>query len=507
MEQTNTLTVKQWQKLSPVALVYFVVHFFVRFIKDGLINIAPAFAVWLTQVENKLYWFGIGGSVITIGIALYAVLFFLNFRFKITDHEIILRKGILKKERVTLNFAKVQNVNLATPFYFAPFDLINCHFDAAGSAQQEVVLPGIKKGYAAELREAIFDYGKQHANEADHESQPITNEPTSPTLKLANKEVVKFGLFSGMLFLAAAALAPFSERLGGLLDQKFITPLTSIYGGFFDEPKLAALFAILTVSVVIIALFAVASLLGALVRFYNYELVVENNKIKRIAGLFERHQMSLSKNKIQSIEVKQNWVAKLFKRYVLNCKQINNSHANNVKKGQSLIVPVLTDEQVPEVLTLCWDKPLDFRHIPFAAVSKQFFYKTFVFFWLLPMSFIALFLFAIGVFKIALVMIPLIPIGLGLSYLRYKRYGYYFDGEQMFVRKGLIGVSYKVFKTFKVQQVHKIQTKMMAKRGLMTVRFQLASGRVTVPYLPKEAVTNITDTSIYLAQTSQQNWM
>ena len=133
---TSKINPAAWQKLSPVAIVYFVLHFIVRFVKDGFINAAPALAIWVTQVENKLFWFISVVSALVVVLVIYAVLYYLNFRYKITEHEIVLRKGVFKKERVTLNFAKVQNVNLATPFYFAPFSLVNSHFDAAGSSQQ-----------------------------------------------------------------------------------------------------------------------------------------------------------------------------------------------------------------------------------------------------------------------------------------------------------------------------------------------------------------------------------
>ena len=165
MKANSNMANFKWQKLSPIAIVYFVLHFLVRFVKEGLINIAPAFAIFITQVENKLFWFGTGVAVVTVVISVYALLYYLNFRFKISEHEVILRKGIIKKERVTLNFAKIQNVNLATPFYFSPFKLVNCQFDTAGSAQKEVSLPGISLEFANRMRDEIFDYSNDFLNE------------------------------------------------------------------------------------------------------------------------------------------------------------------------------------------------------------------------------------------------------------------------------------------------------------------------------------------------------
>lgn len=502
MSNSNTAT---WQKLSPIAIIYFVLHFIVRFVKDGLINIAPAFAIWVTQVENKLFWFASGASVLALILVTYATLYYFNFRYKVTEHEIILRKGVFKKERVTLNFAKVQNVNLAIPFYFSPFSAVNCHFDAAGSAQQEVVLPGVSDHYANMLRDQIFNYrAKPQQAEQQSESPQAAQ---SPDLTLANFEVAKFGLMSGMMFLVLAALAPFTEQITDYIKQDFAAPLTQFFNNLVTNNEYAEMAAGATIILSAIALFVFASVLGAVIRFYNYELSLENNKIKRISGLFERHQMSLSVSKIQSIEVKQNWIAKLLKRYTINCKQINNSHANTVKKGQSLIVPVLTKSQVNDVMNLCWDKQLDITNVPFQPIAINYFYKTFVLYWLLPISIISAFLFKPLLDGAWPVLIAPLLLGVVLSFLRYKRFGFYFDGEQVFTRKGLIGVSYKVFKGFKIQQIATTQTPPMRKQRLSSLRFQLASGGISVPYLPQSDVNDVMNRLVLLAETSKKRWM
>lgn len=494
-----------WQKLSPVAIIYFVLHFIVRFVKDGLINVAPAFAIWVTQVENKLFWFISGASILAVVLVIYAVLYYLNFRYKITEHEIVLRKGVFKKERVTLNFAKVQNVNLATPFYFAPFSLVNCHFDAAGSSQQEVVLPGISNDYANTMRDQIFNYrAKPEPAVQQIELQEKTN---APDLTLANFEVAKFGLMSGMMFLVLAAFAPFTEQITDYIKQDFAAPLTELIANSLNSNEHAEIAAGTIIVLSGIGIFVLASVLGALIRFYNYELSLEQSKIKRVSGLFERHQMSLSINKIQSIEVKQNWIAKLLKRYTISCKQINNSHANTVKKGQSLIVPVLTKSQVSEVMNLCWDKQVAITDIPFQPIAINYFYKTYLLYWLLPLTIVSISAYEPLINGAWPLFIVLMLAGAGLSFLRYKRFGFYFDGEQVFTRKGLIGVSYKVFKGFKIQQIATIQTPPMRKKQLSTLRFQLASGGITIPYLPSSYVNQVMNQLIFLAETSKKRWM
>lgn len=494
----------QWQTLSPFALVYFIVHFFFRFIKDGILNVLPPFTVLLLQVENKLLWFSIGAAALIVGVIIYAVAFFLCFKYKLSKDDIQLQQGVLKKQQLTLNFAKIQNVNISSPFYFRPFNLVNAQLDAAGSKGQEVVLAGIVREKAEEIREQVFNYNQTHA--PVQELEP-TAEQTLPKLSLKNAEVAKFGLFSSTIFLLLASLVTFQKHIEPILTNQLLTPLSTHYLSVTEHQDTATTLAFITIALGLLLAMLVFSVAMALLRFYNFELTFADEKLKRTCGLLERAQFSLQKSKIQSIEVKQNAIALLLKRFTLNCKQINNSTTNKAKKQQAFVVPVLNQQQTEQVLDLCWDKSINLHQVQFTPIAIDFFYRTFLLFALLPV------LLACAV-KFTVIDMAFIGWALGyfvlassFSYLRYKRYGYAFYQDFAIVRKGIIGVSYKVFETYKIQQVSQIQTQMMARKGLASLRFTLASGNITVPYLPVSQVEQQIDHSLHLAQSSNRSWM
>ena len=91
----------------------------------------------------------------------------------------------------------------------------------------------------------------------------------------------------------------------------------------------------------------------ALVRFFNFQLYFQDDKFKRVAGLFERQQLSISVSKIQSVQIKQNIIARLLNRYTLICPQVSSGGmAAGVaahKNKQTLVMPVITKEQVQAV--------------------------------------------------------------------------------------------------------------------------------------------------------------
>ncbi len=503
----NNSSQKQWHTLSPLSIIYFVIHFIVRFVKDGLLNMAPAFVIFLTQVEDKLYWGIVAAAGLSVLLIVYAVLYYLNFRYKLTDHEVILRKGVFKKERVTLNFAKIQNINLAIPFYFQPFQLVKCTFDAAGSAQQEVALPGIKSQLAQVMRQNVFSYKESHTTAnmptADDEQNTVSEKPI---LTLTNKEVAKFGLMSGMMFLVLAAIAPFIEHVVDYSKDQFVGPLAAFYGGFIDSQDVAMIVAAVSVVAAMVFLFVAASVLGAFLRFYNFELYFENEKLKRISGLLERHQMSLSKSKIQTVEIKKNWVGMLLNRYIVSCKQVENGHCGKAKKGQAFILPVLTYAQLMNAMTLCW-QTVDLKRIAFTPISGAFWRKNWALFCVLPSTIVVGFVYnTSGVFAWPLWLAVLIVTAF-MCWLRCKRYGIYSDGEQVFVRTGFVGKTVSVFYIHKIQKISYTQTPLMKRAKLVTLTIQLASGRVRVPYLPEALVLPMVDEALYKAESSNLGWL
>jgi putative membrane protein len=505
-EPVNKLQLSKWSRLSPLSVVYFIVHFTIKFIKDALINVMPILVIFITQVEHKLFWGSISILAILIALILYTFLYFINFQFKVTDDEIILHKGVLKKEHLTLNFSKVQNVNITTPFYFKPFYLVSCQFDAAGSAQQEVVLPGIvlKKGEV--LRDTVFNY--RHKNPPS-DPQIINSSPLQDKisfLKVSNGNILKYGLMTPVAFLFLALLAPFSEAIIRYFEQHWIVSITNWLSaqGMREENVgvMALLFIITGVCLGVIFL----STLGALLRFYNYQLFIQKQKLSRIAGLFERHQMSVTLDKIQAIEVKQNWVALLLKRYVVVLKQIESSVNTGFNRAHSFLIPAVNKHQLIQLYDVFGDV-FSLKTIPFKGISRHFLYKNIMFFCVLPSTLLFGFVYFYTNECYLFFWLFYVLMGTLLCWLRYIRYGIYSDGYFVYVKTGFIGYTVHTFSLYKLQHISIIQTPFMRKRGLASLSIQMAFGEKTIPYLPHSLVTTFINCGLYQAESVEKSWL
>ena len=507
-EQSSSL---HWQKVSPWAVLYFVVYFSVRFVKDGLLNLLPMLVVFVTQVENKLFWAQVAGAIAIVTLLIYSILYYINFKFCISDdHEILLNKGVFKKERLTLKFSRVQNVNIAEPFYFTPVNLVNCIFDAAGSVTQEAVLPGVTKAYAQQMRKQIFAFKAQQ--QPDEQTPSSEHFEAENSLHISNKEIAKFGLMSNMAILAMAAIAPFINVLVDFLEQQIIAKVEGFYQQELGLLASAATFAMITLIALLVLTAVMLSVGMSLIRFYNFELYFKGQKFKRIAGLLERHQLSMSMDKVQSIVIKQNLMGRLLKRFTVECLQASSGGiAAGVaakKNKQTLVLPVLNSEQVDSVCQ--WIYPwFNSKKLQFNGAERALLYKNLSFYALIPSAIVLLGCY-LGDFN-AWLSLGVLLILAGLVTLAYQRYGYYLHEDNgrfyMVVRKGMIGVHYRVFELYKAQSARSISTYFMRRAGLKSLYIQLASGFAFMPYIKQQDADYIIDFTLYQAESTQRNWM
>ncbi|MDN4504368.1 PH domain-containing protein [Alteromonadaceae bacterium BrNp21-10] len=511
-EQTaviDNISLNEWHRLSPIAIVYFIVKFTLRFVKEGIQSALPAIAVFIASVDNKLFWLSITLPVILTLIVILSAIYWWFYRFRIQGHDILVEQGVISKQLLNLDFSKVQNVNIGVPFYFKPFALVNCIFDSAGSSKSEVNLPGVSAAFANGVRDAVFAY-KQHQPKTTNDeplSQAETNETAMPILSLPQSEVAKYGLANWMALIFLAALMPFIEKIGDFAGAYVIpsfTQLTSVLLPDVLQAKMAAV-GILMLMVVVLS-FAISMAVSWL-KFYDFQLFDESSKLTRFMGLLERNQMSCTKQKVQSIEIRQNIIARCLKRVTLVFRQLSSSHAQFMLAQKDMLVPMLGEQQWQGISQRVFATQAG--QLPFTAVHKAYVRRIFCYFWLIPIGTIsAVFCFLSDTFMPLLwATLPLLMIGFGLVCLSYKRMGLWFDDEYCAMRSGRLGYKISLFPLYKIQQVRYRQSPGMRRLGLGTLDMVVASGTLSMPYVPLPVIFELMDRGLYLAESQQRDWM
>ena len=530
-----------WQRLAIIAILYFSV----RNIKNsaqGLIYIIPALAIGsnvLSKLNSPEAYIAIG-TLVSLAVGSGLISFFM-YTFRVHNQHVEIQTGVFQRRYTNLPFWRIQNVKIEHPFYYRPFGYALVVLDTAGSGKEEANIVAVPVSYANALRKQVLAEKKKEEYSSAH-SSPSSNERLNDSLvegsvdnsakhlfedndaahfdKLEGDEeilntrsigdIVIHGITNNRVWIILGAAAPFYDDAIGLFSDWLADKglqLNQIVGEQTVAWWQFGLYAFV-ILMMIMAAMALLSVGGALFTFYGYTLSRSDDRYIRRSGLLNKQEVSMRASRIQMITAKQDWLDKILKRVNLYFEQ-NFTAGQQVQELMSpnkLIVPSVTEREAvelsQEVMPDC-----QLHRDDYLGISKRFILHWLIVGWSVPI----LTLFIVGIVSsqldIFLGSIGLLVAGSLLLTLRWWRWGIAADGKYVYVRRGRIGVDYLCFEPYKIQQVIVKQSVFMRRHQLASVKFVLASGAVTVPFLSEHYVKALADSVLYEVESTRKSWM
>ena len=112
-----------WQRTSPTAVVIFLGRALKALAVHGAPALVPLAATFVTVEALRLVWLALALIPFLLLLSGWSVLSYLRFRFRLGDGLVVLKRGVLQHERVTVEFGRVQNVSIQEPFFMRPLGL------------------------------------------------------------------------------------------------------------------------------------------------------------------------------------------------------------------------------------------------------------------------------------------------------------------------------------------------------------------------------------------------
>lgn len=395
-----------------------------------------------------------------------------------------------------------------------PFGLALLSIDTAGSGQKEIVLGGIRKNVALQLRETILSRTKAVAPVPLEKIEDSADK--SLLLSRNVKDIVIYGLTVnfvlwlviavGAFFGAFDVAENFFTWLGSYIQIEDVKAAVERAGGIIG----AALIMILVLFLIFLLL-PLISVAGALVRHYGYRLRVEGETYRKTSGLLTRHDESMKQHKIQAMVLKQNFVARFFKRTNMQLRIASaGSCAGN---GQlptgpktTFLVPALNDDEVTELVAE-FLPGCDYSKVQFSRINRRRF-SLVIIGWavMLPLLLITGVLSAI----VSWMFLLLLPFGLALAWLIvsqvWSKSGHGVVGNYGFIRHGFLGAEVTIFPLFKVQRVDIRQTPGQRRKKLAHLAVHLASHSLSISYVREQDARQFRDLALYHVESSNRAW-
>jgi putative membrane protein len=506
-----------WKTLSPIAIIYFVFSSLKAMVGNVIYLLPAIYFGYSKLVEHPQIWGPVFAGVLLLFV-LFAVASFRVYRYRLTTNNIEIRSGIFKKKHLNLPFERIQNVKIEQPIYYRLTGFACLQLDTAGSTGQEAKVVALPLDFAEQLKQQIL--GKTFISPETSDLQgtarhdtPDTMDNQSPEIILNQRslsDLIIHGITSNRIWIFLGGLAPFFDNIADNV------------GGWFSKIgiDLKDLFSLETHSLLEVGLYAISltmlimlvlisfSVIGSIISFYGYTLSKVDDRYIRRSGLLTKHEVSMRLSRLQMIVRKQDWLDVLLKRINLKYEQSSDKVASQSASAQSskIIVPSVRPHEADKLIADAYPDN-NLSHIKFLAISQRFILRH-IGFYLFPLL-IIIGGFALSKQNISLVfsILALFFVLSSLVVLRWKRWGFAQDGRYIYLRKGLFGVDYYCFPSYKVQQTQFKQSVMMKKRKLASVRLILASGSVTVPIIEEQQAYSLIDDTLYKVESSQLSWM
>ncbi len=509
-----------WRRLSPIAIVYFTASNLKK-LAQFLVYVVPAVAVSVNvlDLQNSPYTLPLVVLILT-GMALSGVVSYLFYRFRVHDQHVEIRDGVFHRRHVNLPFWRIQNVKIEQPLYYRPMQFALVVLDTAGSAQEEARIVAVSHSYAQQLRKQVLAWHQKPAGETpDQFAQEQPAQAQAEPTREINEEILNrrsvgdlviHGITNNRVWIILGAAAPFYDTVSTRVAEWLGTHGLQL-GKLAGEQTIVwwqLTLYVITFVTIIMALIALLSVGGALLTFYDYTLSRHHDRYIRRSGLLNKQEVSMRQSRIQLVHAKQDWLDMLLKRVNLYFEQ-NTSTAQqhaDLMSPNKLLVPSVTVTETQELVEQAMPGSLLYQQ-DYTGISRRYLAHC-LGVWVWPPAILALAaLVLLQVWDAAAIALLLLLVISALVGLRWWRWGVACDSHYMYVRSGRIGVDYQCFEMYKTQQVAVVQSVLMARAGVATLKVVLASGQVTVPFLPAATAYRLADRLLDCAERSRKSWM
>ena len=429
-----------------------------RFVKSApstLLGIPAAFAF---ISEYGLEWI----LAFAAGVALLTMfgnwLVWRRFKYGIGAREIVIESGLLNRNRRSIPFDRIQDVDIERGPLQRLFGLAKVRIETGGAAKDEGVLDSVTLAEAHRLRAAL----RGGRSEALAQAEVAEPEVESRTLfAMALPRVLLSGLFSfSLIYLAGLfgllqtfrAWLPFDindpARWLGLIDDR------AVQGYFSSAAIAAALVLALLVGVV-------AGAVRTLARDYDFRLTLEDgSRFRRERGLFTRTEIVIAKARVQLGLVKTGPLRTRLDAFDLRFQTLSTGKGS--EGGHQSVAPFATDAELRAILDaegrLRLPDPdrlmmVSKRHVLRVALREV----------LLPLPFI---LGAAILFPPALLLLGALPLLVGGALLQRHFHRYALSGGLLFVQRGFWRRKLWIVPVARAQAVELTRTFIQRRLGL-----------------------------------------
>ncbi|HCQ17381.1 MAG TPA: hypothetical protein DIU20_14025, partial [Cryomorphaceae bacterium] len=324
----SKLDLTQPKRQSPVGVV---VLFFKNLRVGVNIFVSLFFVQYGFRIDPSSNWLKITLVLLLAGFIVLSVLQYRKFYFYVRGNQLIIEKGVISRDKITVPFDRIQSVHINQNIVQRMLNVVALKIDTAGSAVKEMEIAALERSYARKVQEFLM----RMKNESRGEEEEVYTEDGDlqvggeaiPLVQLSVSDVLRVGITENHLrsgFVLFAVVFGYIWQFEEYLQD--FEPYLESQKNFVAHRWLQLLpFAIAAFFVIAVGL----SLIQTFLRYYGLRFFIDKRGAQLVSGLLKRVEYQIPLNKIQYIKWASNPLRKLVGLKTVVVKQAGSKEATD----------------------------------------------------------------------------------------------------------------------------------------------------------------------------------
>ncbi|MFL6845946.1 MAG: PH domain-containing protein [Allosphingosinicella sp.] len=270
-----------------------------RFVKEGPSTVLALSAAFAFAAKSGLT----GALLLALGLAAALLaakwLAWHFFRYGVGSAEIVIESGVLHRNRRSIPFERIQDVDIERTFLARLFGLAKVRIETGAGGKDEGLLDSVSLEQAQRLREAVRAW---HRGGGETAVEPAKGPAPQPLFAMDVPRLLLFGMFNFSLVYLAGLFA-LIQTFDRFLPFDPYDPAR--WMGLAEDylPERWTVSAGAAVLLIAAVLGSVAGLVRTVARDFGFRLALEGDRFRRERGLLTRSEVVIARRRIQVAQV------------------------------------------------------------------------------------------------------------------------------------------------------------------------------------------------------------
>ena len=487
------------QRQSPLAVVFLAI----RALRALGVSQVAIFLVFASQAPVPGGLFALV-PVVILALLTYGVLAWWKYTFQVANDELLVVKGVLSDDRLSLPLDRVQSVSIEQQFLHRIVGLVEVSVDSAGTSDTEFKIDAVDRKVAEALRsvaaEQLASTSVAEAGDADAGSfaPPPPVVPDRVLLRRSPSDLVKIAIsqspFAGLAF--ALPILALQEQI----RERIPLPTARVEELFERDIGLWVVPVLFGVVATALVVGTIVLLIRELLTNWNLTLTMTPSGLRRSAGLLSKTSRASSVPRIQRFDASQNVIQRWFSISTVRLPTVGGEGG-----AGSLVLPGASDAEIEQLRGELLDEPGQFDVLRRELSPLLVFLQVRNMSVLLAIAIVGLAFSPIGWWGLVLLA------GVPWTWFKARRHHrltrWEFSDNALRLHKEVF-TQHEVDMAFRKLQVASVSRSLFErKRNLATLRLAGTSGRVAIRLIDHDLAKQVRDLALLAAETDQRSWM